>query len=69
MVYILPKPTDHVDLINVLILTRERPEKLVRAIKSLENHAADKDNVELWIYVDDDDSVTHALIDSSWDMI
>ena len=67
MVDILPKPTDHVDLINVLILTRERPEKLVRAIKSLENHAADKDNVELWIYVDDDDSVTHALIDSSWD--
>ncbi len=31
------------------------------------DHAADKDNVELWIYVDGDDSVTHALIDSSWD--
>ena len=31
------------------------------------DYTADKDNVELWIYVDDDDSVTHALIDSSWD--
>ena len=67
MVDFIPKPIDDVDLISVLILTRGRPEKLVRAIKSLESLAANKDKIDLWIYVDDDDTLTHELIDSGWD--
>ena len=67
MVDFIPKLIDDVDLISVLILTRGRPEKLVRAIKSLESLAANKDKIDLWIYVDDDDTLTHELIDSGWD--
>ncbi|MBT3916592.1 MAG: hypothetical protein HOF23_09495 [Rhodospirillaceae bacterium] len=60
-------PVDDIDHINILMLTRGRPEKVVRAISSLDNHADKKDHIDLWIYVDDDDSKTHELIASGWD--
>ena len=49
-----PKPIDEPGLINILMLTRGRPEKVVRAIASLDDRAFNKDQISLWIYVDDD---------------
>jgi len=61
------KPIDDVDLINIIMMTRGRPEKLKRALTSLDDAAVMKDKIHLWAYVDDDDTPTLDLIDSGWD--
>ena len=62
-----PKPIDEPDLINILMLTRGRTEKVVRAIASLDDRAFNKDQISLWIYADDDDRETQELIKSGWE--
>ena len=61
------KPFVDVDLINIIMMTRGRPEKLKRALTSLDDAAVMKDKIHLWAYVDDDDTPTLDLIDSGWD--
>ena len=61
------KLIDDADHINILMLTRGRPDKAMRAIKSLDDLAINKDKIEFWIYVDNDDRPTLDLINSDWD--
>jgi len=63
----VPKPIDDVDQINILMLTRGRPEKIVRSIASLNDQAVDKDKIDIWIYVDNDDASMAEFIESGWD--
>lgn len=49
--------------IAILLSTRGRPEKLLEVFHSLRATTAQKDKVALWLYVDDDDSVTRSAID------
>ena len=62
----IPKAIDDADHISILMLTRGRPEKVVRAIGSLDRYATEKDKIDLWIYVDDDDDLSRELIESGW---
>jgi hypothetical protein len=62
----LIKPIDNQALINVLCMTRGRPDNLVQAIESAAERVSDPDNVAMWIYVDDDDAATLALIETGW---
>ena len=61
------KPVDDPELINILMLTRGRPEKVVQALSSLDKLAGNRDKIELWVYVDDDDIRTLDFIASEWD--
>lgn len=47
-------------------MTRGRPDKLVRAVESAAERVSDPKNVEMWIYIDDDDAATQALIETGW---
>ena len=67
MINFKAKPVDDAELINILMLTRGRPEKVVHAIRSLDKLAGNKDKIELWVYVDDDDIRTLDFIASEWD--
>ncbi len=50
--------------IVILLSTRGRPEKLVEVFNSLQKSTADKVRTKLWLYVDEDDTVTRQAIDS-----
>jgi hypothetical protein len=67
MIEFKEKLVDDVDRINILMLTRGRPDKAVRAIKSLDDLAEVKNKIELWIYIDNDDIPTLDLMNSGWD--
>ncbi|MGN6642988.1 MAG: hypothetical protein ACTHKU_08300 [Verrucomicrobiota bacterium] len=49
--------------IAILLSTRGRPEKLLEVFTSLKNSTVGKDRIALWLYVDEDDSVTRKAID------
>ena len=61
------KPIDNPELIALLCITRGRPEKLVQSVEAAAKKAADPANLDMWVYVDDDDAATRELIDSKWD--
>ena len=67
MIEFREKLVDDVDHINILMLTRGHPDKVVQAIKSLDDLAAIKNKIELWIYIDNDDTPTLNLMNSDWD--
>ena len=48
----------------LIMATRGRPEMLAGVFASLKANTAQKDKTSLWIYVDEDDSVTRKAIDS-----
>ncbi len=48
--------------ISILIATRARPEILAGVFASLNAHTARKELVSLWLYVDEDDSITRQAI-------
>jgi hypothetical protein len=50
--------------ITIIMATRGRPEMLVQVFDSLKANTAQKDKVCIWLYVDQDDSVTRAAIDA-----
>ncbi len=57
-----PKPIDDPDLITVLCPTRSRPELLIKTITSFDKFTINKDKVEFWLLIDEDDLDTHSLI-------
>lgn len=56
------KPIDNPQHISVLISTRGRPESLKNVFDSLEETTRDKNSLDVWVYVDDDDVVTRKCI-------
>src|SRR5690242_18656489 len=50
--------------IAILLSTRGRPEKLQEVFSSLKASTVDKNKTSLWLYVDDDDTVTRKVIDA-----
>jgi hypothetical protein len=66
MIKFKQKPVDDTELINIFMLTRGRPEKVVVAIRSLDRLANKKNKIELWIYIDNDDIPTLNLMNSDW---
>jgi len=50
--------------ISLIMATRGRPEMLAEVFASLKVNTAQKDKTSIWIYVDEDDSVTRKAIDS-----
>lgn len=50
--------------ITILLSTRGRPEKLQVVFASLKKSTVGKDKISLWLYVDDDDTVTRKAIDA-----
>jgi hypothetical protein len=50
--------------ISLIMATRGRPEMLAEVFASLKANTAQKDKTSLWIYMDEDDSVTRRAIDS-----
>jgi hypothetical protein len=50
--------------ISLIMATRGRPEKLAEVFASLKASTAQKEKTSIWIYVDEDDSVTRKAIDS-----
>lgn len=61
------KSIDNPDLVTVLCPTRSRPDYLKSMISSLDNFAAVKELIDLWVLVDEDDRDTLALIETEWD--
>jgi len=53
----VPSPTTPPADIVILMATRARPAILAEVFTSLQTHTTQKDRVEFWIYVDDDDTV------------
>ena len=59
------KPSQvNADLISVFLLTRGQIEYLERFFQSLEDTTSDKKNVDIWIYLDEDDSESIAFAGS-----
>ena len=50
--------------IAILLSTRGRPDMLLEVFESLRATTVGKDRIALWLYVDDDDQVTRAAINS-----
>lgn len=59
-----PKPVDRPDNISVLIPTRGRPDGLQKVFENFQNTVEVKALFDVWLYVDDDDSVTIDFINS-----
>lgn len=59
-----PVPSINRGEIAILLSTRGRPEKLLEVFGSLKTSTVGKDKIALWLYVDDDDTVTRKAIDS-----
>jgi hypothetical protein len=49
--------------ICLIMATRERPEMLAEVFTALKTHTTQKEKVSLWLYVDEDDSITRKAID------
>lgn len=60
------KTIDDPDLITILCPTRSRPELLDKAVDLIDKHTSRKDQVNMWLLVDNDDLQTCALIHSGW---
>jgi tetratricopeptide (TPR) repeat protein len=56
------KPIDNPQHISLLIPTRERTERLQKTLTSLEENTQDKSQIDVWIYVDRDDSITQDFL-------
>ena len=50
--------------ISIVFTTRGHPEKVTEVFKSLRENTVRKELVQLWIYVDDDDTVTRQAIEN-----
>lgn len=50
--------------IAILLSTRGRPEKLQEVFASLKQSTVGKNQISLWLYVDEDDAVTRKVIDA-----
>jgi glycosyltransferase involved in cell wall biosynthesis len=57
-------PTVNKGEISIIFATRGRPKNLVKVFSSLRDNTTRKELVHLWIYVDEDDSVTRQAIES-----
>jgi hypothetical protein len=55
-------PPIHPGEICLIMATRGRPEMLAEVFAALKTHTAQKEKVSLWLYVDEDDSVTRQAI-------
>src|SRR6516165_10120839 len=49
--------------ISIVFTTRGHPDKVTEVFKSLRENTVRKELVQLWIYVDDDDTVTRRAIE------
>ncbi len=58
------KPIDRPDHISVLMPTRGRPDGLTKVFESFQKTVERKDLLDIWIYVDDDDTLTLDYIES-----
>lgn len=58
------KPIDRPDHISILMPTRGRPDGLDKVFESFQNTVEHKHLIDIWIYVDDDDTLTLAYIKS-----
>jgi hypothetical protein len=56
-------PQIHPGEICLIMATRGRPEMLAEVFAALKTHTAQKEKVSLWLYVDEDDSITRKAID------
>lgn len=52
-------------IVSVMIPTRGRPDKLIRAVQSLQSNAKDIDRIEIILRVDEDDKATLAMLNST----
>ncbi len=60
------KPISDSDFLTVLCPTRNRPDKLIRAIDSFEQTVKQPKKVDFWALVDDDDQTTLDFIATGW---
>lgn len=60
------KQIDNPDFITILCATRGRPDILKLAITSFDQTTFNKDLVDIWLLVDDDDSPTLEFLESGW---
>ena len=60
------KTIDDPDLITILCPTRSRPKLLDKAVDLIDKHTSRKDQVNMWLLVDNDDLQTCTLIQSGW---
>jgi hypothetical protein len=52
--------------LSILLATRGRPEMLREVIDSLQANTAQKDKLVLWLYIDEDDRITHQAIENKF---
>lgn len=60
-----PKPINNPDHISILLPTYGRPEKLTNVFENFQKMTEHKPLVDIWLYVDDDDEITHRYIESN----
>ncbi len=56
------KPINNPQHISILLPTRGRPEYLTNVFGSIEETTKDKNSIDVWVYVDDDDVITRKYI-------
>ena len=59
-----PATAIHKGEIRIVFTTRGHPEKVAALFESLRENTARKEQVQLWIYIDDDDAVTRAAVEN-----
>jgi len=62
----MKKPIKNPDHISLLLPTRARVDKLINAFDSIEETTEDKSQMDVWVYVDEDDEATREWMQSGF---